>query len=185
MQWPDGGWNCDRREEAHHSSFNESLSTLWGQVEYAKATGDKSAEDSAEKAAEFFLKHRLFRSCRSDATRPPETFHSQVFRMVHKVTQLHYPVYWHTDILQELMILMRAGKLGDPRTKDALDLLEKKRDPDGTWRAEGYYWSLRRNEPSKAKILASNVEVVDWGRAGPNEFITLNALRVLKAAGRV
>jgi len=26
-------------------------------------------------------------------------------------------------------------------------------------------------------------EVVDWGRGGPNEMITLNALRVLKAAG--
>src|SRR5438034_334746 len=33
-QWPDGGWNCDRREEASHSSFNESLSTLWGLFEY-------------------------------------------------------------------------------------------------------------------------------------------------------
>ena len=27
-QWPDGGWNCDRRPEADHSSVNESLSTL-------------------------------------------------------------------------------------------------------------------------------------------------------------
>jgi hypothetical protein len=25
--------------------------------------------------------------------------------------------------------------------------------------------------------------VVDWGRSGPNEMLTLNALRVLKAAG--
>ena len=28
-------------------------------------------------------------------------------------------------------------------------------------------------------------EVVDWGRSGPNQMITLNALRVLKAAGRL
>src|SRR5213083_2053001 len=27
-QWPDGGWNCDRREEERHYYFNESLSTL-------------------------------------------------------------------------------------------------------------------------------------------------------------
>jgi hypothetical protein len=26
--------------------------------------------------------------------------------------------------------------------------------------------------------------VVDWGRRGPNEMITLNALRVLRMAGR-
>jgi hypothetical protein len=31
----------------------------------------------------------------------------------------------------------------------------------------------------------SNVDVADWGRRGPNEMITLNALRVLKAARRV
>jgi len=30
----------------------------------------------------------------------------------------------------------------------------------------------------------SNVDTVNWGRNGPNEFITLNALRVLKGAGR-
>jgi len=28
-------------------------------------------------------------------------------------------------------------------------------------------------------------EVVDWGRVGPNEMITLNALRVLRAADRL
>src|SRR5213080_5431874 len=53
-QWPDGGWNCDRREEARHSSFNESLSTLWGLVEYNHATGANAARESVEKAAEFF-----------------------------------------------------------------------------------------------------------------------------------
>jgi hypothetical protein len=31
----------------------------------------------------------------------------------------------------------------------------------------------------------SNVEVVSWGRQGPDETIVLNALRGLKAAGRV
>ena len=28
-------------------------------------------------------------------------------------------------------------------------------------------------------------EVVDWGRSGPNQMITLNALRALKAACRL
>jgi hypothetical protein len=31
----------------------------------------------------------------------------------------------------------------------------------------------------------SNVEIVDWGRNGWNEMITLNALRVLKTTGRM
>jgi hypothetical protein len=184
-QWPDGGWNCDRRPEAKHSSFNESLSTMWGLTEYSKATGDKDALKTAEKAAEFFLKHRLFRSCRTGLERQPETFHSKVFRVVHLFTQLHYPLYWHCDILQELMILSRAGKLNDPRTGEALDIVEKKRGPDGLWHADDYYWSMKRTPLTKSKVLVSNVEVVDWGRKGPNRMITLNALRILKAAGRI
>src|SRR5437667_11228807 len=118
-QWPDGGWNCDRKEDAKHSSFNESLSTMWGLVEYYRATDYKDALDSAEKAAEFFLKHRIFRSCRSEEVRQPETFHSQVYRSIHSFTELHYPLYWHYDILQALVMLQHADKLRDPRTKHA------------------------------------------------------------------
>ena len=182
-QWPDGGWNCDRREKAHHSSFNESLSTLSGLTEYFEATGDEHVEESVERAAEFFLKHRIFRSCRTDEPRKPETFHGKVRRSIHSVTELHYPLYWHYDILQALTILHRAGKLEDPRTSDALDLVESKRGKDGRWKPQGYYWSLKRK--SQAKVKVSNVEVVDWGRNGPNEMLTLNALRVLKSAGRL
>jgi hypothetical protein len=29
-QWPDGGWNCDRKPSAHVSSFNESLLPMLG-----------------------------------------------------------------------------------------------------------------------------------------------------------
>src|SRR5438132_9274991 len=115
-QWPDGGWNCDRRPEADHSSVNESLSTLWGLVEYQRATGDREYLKPTERASEFFLQHHLFRS---DPTRdiiPPS------------MVKLRYPLYWHCDILQELMILSRAGILDDPRTQEALDIVEKKRD---------------------------------------------------------
>jgi hypothetical protein len=181
-QWPDGGWNCDRKEEARHSSFNESLSTLWGLVEYYRATADKRFAESMEKAAEFFLRHRLFRSCRTGEVRQPETFHSKVYRSTHSFTELHYPLYWHYDILQALTILHRAGKLGDSRTQEAIDLVESKRGNDGRWRPEAYYWSLKWK--TRPKLAVSNVEIVNWGRKEPNEFITLNALRILKAAGR-
>ena len=83
-----------------------------------------------------------------------------------------------------LTILSRAGKLDDPRTKEALDIVEKKRGPDGLWRADDYYWNMRRAPSTKTKVLVSNVEVVDWGRKDPNKMITLNALRTLKTVGR-
>src|SRR5438132_3863608 len=169
-QWADGGWNCDRNPEADHSSVNESLSTLWGLVEYQQATGDRDFLKPIERASEFFLRHRLFRSDHTG-----EIIHPDMIK-------LHYPLYWHCDILQELMILSRAEKLRDPRTREALDIVEKKRDHDGLWHAEDYYWNMKRKASTKLKV--SNVEVVDWGRKGPNEFITLNALRVLKSSGR-
>src|SRR5881296_2159605 len=171
-QWADGGWNCDRNPEADHSSVNESLSTLWGLVEYQQATGDRDFLKPIERASEFFLRHRLFRSDHTG-----EIIHPDMIK-------LHFPLYWHCDILQELMILSRAGKLDDPRTKEALDIVETKRAPDGLWHAGDYYWSMRRTPLTTSKANVSNVEVVDWGRKGPNKMITLNALRALKAAGR-
>ena len=171
-QWPDGGWNCDRRPEANHSSVNESLSTFWGLVEYQRATGDRGFLKPIGRASEFFLQHHLFRS-------------DHTGKIIHpSMVKLHYPLYWHCDILQELTILSRAGKLDDPRTKEALDIVENKRATDGLWHAEDYYWNMRRTPLTKSKVNVSNVEVVNWGRKGPNKMITLSALRALKAAGR-
>lgn len=173
-QWPDGGWNCDKEPEAHHSSVNESLSTMWGLSKYLKATNDGDVKRVIERAAEFFLRHRLFRSHRSGMIINPE------------ILKLHYPPYWHYDVLQALRVLSLVDKLKDPRTREALDIVESKRSADGLWAAEDCYWNLRRKVPVKGKgLFVSNVDVVDWGRHGPNEMITLNAIRVLKAAGRI
>ncbi len=171
-QWPDGGWNCDVRKEARHSSFYESLCPLWGLIEYWRASGDQDSSKAAERAAEFFLKHRLFRSCSSERIINPEWL------------KLHYPLYWHYDILQALRILQLAGKLNDPRVNEALDIIESSRLKDGRWKPGGYYWFPKGRTMTGKKRIAS-LEVVDWGRNGPNEMITLNALRVLKRSGRI
>src|SRR5271168_4672634 len=42
-QWPDGGWNCDRRPSAHISSFNESLLPMLGLAAHAKRAKDEAA----------------------------------------------------------------------------------------------------------------------------------------------
>ncbi|MDP6508778.1 MAG: hypothetical protein QF719_07265 [Chloroflexota bacterium] len=61
-QWPDCGWNCDVNPEARHSSFNESLIPIWGLTEFHRATGDEATRATAGRAAELFLRHRMFRS---------------------------------------------------------------------------------------------------------------------------
>ncbi len=162
-QWPEGGWNCDVRRGVTHPSFHESLPPLWGLTEFARATGDGDASAAADRAAEFVLRHRVFRSERTGEPMHPE------------VVKLHYPPYWHYDILQALLVLGRLGRLDDDRAADALQLLLRLRLPDGRWAPSGCWWS----PPGSSRLP----EVVDWGRSGPNEMITLNALRVLRMAG--
>jgi hypothetical protein len=164
-QWPDGGWNCDPQATGRRSSFHESHATMWGLFEYARAAGDRAARAAANRAAELFLSHRIFRA---HGTGDP----------IHRSwLALHYPPYWHYDVLQALHLLTRMGRAKDERATDALDLLESRRLPDGRWRAGGYWWQ-RPGSPRAP-------EVVDWGRGEPSEMITLNSLRVLRAAGRV
>jgi hypothetical protein len=158
-QWPDGGWNCDPDPDAGHSSFHETFAPLWGLAEFARDTGDRAALESADRGAEFLLEHGLFRSHRTG-------------RVGEAWLNLRYPAYWHYDVLQGLLALARVGRLGDPRADEALDVVRAKRRMDGCWRAEGYWWKF----PGAS---GSNVEVVDWGRGGPNELLTLRALSVL------
>ena len=63
------------------------------------------------------------------------------------------------------------GLADDPRAADGLDLLEQRQLPEGRWRAGGRWWKAPGSK-------SSNVEAVDWG-LGPNELLTLHALRVL------
>jgi hypothetical protein len=163
-QWPDGGWNCDRREAAHHSSFHESLPAFRGLAAYARATGDRAVADATERAAEFFLRHRVTYSERTGRPIGPEA------------ARIHYPPYWRFDFLAGLRVLAESGHIGDPRTSDSLDLLEAKRGDDGRWAAEAVHF-----RPPGARSLP---DAVDWGRRTPSEPVTLGAMLVLRAAGR-
>ena len=167
-QWPDGGWNCDREPGASHSSFMESILPLRALALVARETGDPKAGRAAKRAAEIFLKRRLFRRQRDGAVIRPE------------FALLHYPLYWHYDVLHGLKVMAEAGLIGDPRCQEALDLLESKRLPDGGWPAEKrFYRSSRRS--------GGGAELVDWGGASKrraNEWVTVDALGVLCAAGR-
>ena len=156
-QWPDGGWNCDLRPEARHSSFHETVGPLWGLAEYADATGDRSARDAADRAADLLLRH--------------EVVFAGTGALIHPDFGVpHYPPYWHYDVLQGLLILGRAGHGDDPRTGRARQLLTERRRPDGRWTAARRWW----RPPGSA---GGNVETVDWGEAA-RQMVTLNALRV-------
>ena len=168
-QWPDGGWNCDKNPEATHSSFMESLLPLRGLALHAQRTGDVHSQQAAERAADIFLKRELFKR-QSDGDVIDEEF-----------VTLHYPWYWHYDILFGLKVMAEAGWLEDKRCQAALHMLKSKQLADGGFPAEKKYY---QSNP-KAKTGRS---LVDWGgtsRSQMNEFVTVEALAILKAAERV
>jgi hypothetical protein len=168
-QWPDGGWNCDRKPSAHHSSFWESLLPLRGLALYAKREDSKEVDKVVKRAAELFLKKRLFKRKSNGKV------------MNKEFMKLHYPHYWRYDILFGLKVMAESGCISDKRCRDALDIIEEKRLPDGGWPAEARFY---QNTDEKK----SNYDLVDWGGVSKkkyNEWVTVDALYVLKEAGRL
>jgi hypothetical protein len=157
-QWPDGGWNCDPRPEATHSSLHETLPALWGLHEYRAATSDSTCATAVAAAGELLLRHHVVYSRRTGQPIHP-TF-----------LQPHYPPYWHYDLLQALLVLCRAGFGDDPRTASARQVLSARRWKDGSWRAVRPWWRA----PGAA---GSGVEAVDWAEVA-HQMVTLNTLRV-------
>jgi len=161
-QWPDGGWNCDRNPSAHTSSFTESLLPLRGLAFHLKSTHKSSYKEAVRKAAEFFLERSLYKRKRDGRV------------ISSNFTKLHYPCYWHYDILFGLKVMNEAGFLEDERCGDAIALLRSKRlDQDGGFSAEHAYYR---------KTGTSGSSPVDWGgvsREKMNEFVTCDSLSVL------
>jgi hypothetical protein len=168
-QWPDGGWNCDKNPEADSSSFMETLIPLRALALYAQISGDSKVRAAVEQAAEVFLKRQLFKRQRDGSV------------MDEHFVRLHYPLYWHYDILFGLKVMAEAGFISDPRCTAALDLLESKRLPDDGFPAEESY-----ARPTRPEL--SGYSPVSWGgtsKKTPNPFVTADALYVLRMAGRL
>jgi hypothetical protein len=166
-QWPDGGWNCDRRSSGYRSSFHESWATAIGLAAFHDATGDAEVLSTARSTAGLLLDHRLFRTL--DGRR----------RIHSSMAALHWPAYWHYDVLAGLRVLLAVNPrlLADPRAADGLDLLESKALADGRFATTHAWWQAGRR-------VTSPTDVIDWGRGRPSEVLTLHAISVLKSAAR-
>ena len=79
-----------------------------------------------------------------------------------------FPVFYVTDILQVAEALVGLGYGKDPRLANTLQLIREKQDAQGCWALEYDY---------------AGKTWVDFGLKGqPNPWVTLRALKVLKAA---
>lgn len=74
-----------------------------------------------------------------------------------------------SDVLELSLALTEAGHGRDPRLKNAIELILSKRQPDG-------HWLLKHSLNGK---MWADIEV----KGKPSKWITLRALRMLKAAG--
>jgi hypothetical protein len=78
-----------------------------------------------------------------------------------------FPVFYVTDVLQIVEALVGLGHADDPRLANALTLVRDKQDEQGRWPLEYSY---------------AGKTWVDFGpKKQPNKWVTLRALRVLKA----
>ncbi|MBN1964140.1 MAG: nitrogen fixation protein NifH [Anaerolineae bacterium] len=80
-----------------------------------------------------------------------------------------FPVFYITDLLQNVEALVSLGYGQDPRLADALTVIRTKQDAQGRWALEFDY---------------TGKTWVDFGiKKQPSKWVTLRALRVLKAVG--
>jgi hypothetical protein len=166
-QWPDGGWNCDKDPSAHKSTFIHTAIALRGLVEYNKKHRSSEVSEAVDRAAEVFLKRRLFKRM-LDGSVIKEEF-----------TKLHYPLYWHYDVLGMLKILSESGHITDERCDEAIELLIGKYIDGEGWPAERKYYKT-------SEEYGPGHDFVDWGGTGarkPNPWVTADALYVLKSKG--
>lgn len=166
MQWPDGGWNCDVRPEARHSSFVETVLGLRGLAAWVRETGDQTAAQTLERGVELLLGHRLL-------------FHRNGSLIIPnwgpRPDKIGFPVRFF-DVLVVLELMADVGRLDDPRCARVLEMLVSKRTADG-----GFPMELRRART--ATKICSNCTFADWGPGGKsrtNPWVTIRALRVLR-----
>lgn len=161
-QLPDGGWNCEPREESERSSFDSTVCVLEGLLAYERAVGDDASNGDVSTVAaarrrgeEYLLERNLFRRRTTGEIVLP------------RYANFAFPSYWFYDVLRALDHFRDAGAAPDARIAPAIDLLLEQRADDGRWAA---------GRPWHGEVYFA----VDAPEGEPSRWNTLRALRVLR-----
>lgn len=162
MRFDDGDTEAPKRwPYLKHENCWGSHTCFMGVVKSLKVLAEipkihsKGIDYTIDASVEFLLKHHIYKQ-------------SHDLSAVAKPVWLKFgfPHMWNTDVLEILGIFAKLG-VKDERMSDAIDLVMSKQDAHGRWKLENTY---------NGRTLV-NIE-----RPGqPSKWITLNALRVLKA----
>ena len=157
------------RRGATCSSFVESLIPLRALALHGQQLGNQTSLEAARGASEVLLKHQLYLNQEDGEVLQPE------------FAALHYPCYGRYDTLSALKVMAEAGFVQDPRCHAALDLLESRQLRDSGFPADSKHYRVGRTGRSGDSL-------VDWGGTSKrkmNEFVTADALHVMRATGRL
>jgi len=159
-QLADGGWHCWPTRSFQRGTLDgwEGLSAL-----AAVPPGERSprVRRSIEKGAEFFLRHRLIEQGRTPYA---------------PWRRLHFPNHYYYDVLVGLDLLTSLGYGADRRLDVALDLLESKRRPDGSWAIDRQNPDIGPGAGYPARPSMRPLVLESAGR--PSRWVTMTALRL-------
>jgi hypothetical protein len=154
-QLDDGGWNCEAPKSTR-SSFHTTICVLEGLLEYERAVGSAPEIAAARRRGEeYLLKRALFRRLSTGEIANPAFL------------KFAFPPRYHYDILRALDYLREAGVQPDVRVRDAVHVVESRRQADGRWLLDDAH----------DEVLAVRF---DESVGQPSRWITPRALRVLR-----
>ena len=180
MEWlvqtahPKGGWTCRFSKEGPAPSRTlDAWEGLGAFAVYPRAKWTGAMRGVVERTAEYYLDRELHKQ---GAEYDPWY-------------RLHWPVHYYYDLLVGLDVLTALGYGGDKRLGFALDLVRKKRRPDGRWNLDALQpdWSAE-DAPTVARYFAEHPKQRPTPLAfetpgQPSKMITLRVLTVLSRVG--
>ncbi len=144
---------------------NQGQPCAWGAVKALRALANLPAawrsprvKKATVMAAEFLLGRDL-----------AQADYPYTLRVSGEWFKFGFPLSYTSDVLEASLALVEAGYGRDPRLKNAIELIRSKRDTDGRW-------AMKHSLNGK---MWADVEV----KGKPSKWVTLRALRVLKAIG--
>ncbi|MEV4538311.1 hypothetical protein AB0J82_31480 [Asanoa sp. NPDC049518] len=153
-QYPDGGWNCELENGAEVSSFASTINVLDGLLTYQQAGGALDVDAALRRGEEYLLERGLFRRKSTGAVVDDDWL------------SFSFPFRWHYDVLRALDYFRATAQPPDARIREAVDLVRRKRQPDGTW-------LLENTHPGEVFFA------MEPGDGLPSRWNTLRATRVL------
>ena len=164
-QKPNGGWHCWGRNGVIDAWEGMSAFAV-----YPRQKWPGGMKEAVDRGLEFYLERRLLHQ----GTRYDPWY------------RLHFPYHYYYDVLVALEFVTALGKGDDPRAGEAIQVLKKKRRPDGRWLMDAVHPDFLNagKLPKWFPKYKDRLKPFSLEAAGePSKMITFRALRILKRLG--